>query len=97
MWLKNRKQFWGNIWSQPAYHKKDVNWLQNLRIEVNVKKEEKIDTITGSLKKILGRMLNWKSPDPELVQGFLLKTLSSLHERVKLQLKECLVVLCLVA
>ena len=38
------KQFWRNIWSQSA--------------EVNVKKQEKIDITTGSLKKILGRMPN---------------------------------------
>ena len=84
------KQFWGNIWSQSADHKKDVKWLQDLPSEVNVKKQEKIDITTGSLKKILGRMPNWKSPGPDLVQGFWLKSFSSLHERVRLQLKECL-------
>ena len=42
------------------------------------------------MKKILGRMPNWKSPCPDLVQGFWLKNFSSLHERVRLQLKECL-------
>ena len=55
-----------------------------------VKKQGKIDITTGSLKKILGRMPNWKSPGPDLVQGFWLKNFSSLHERVRLQLKECL-------
>ena len=58
--------------------------------EVNVKKQEKIYITTESLKKILGRMPNWKSPGPDLVQGFWLKKFSSLHERVRLQLKECL-------
>ena len=84
------KQFLGNIWSQSADHKKDAKWLQDLRSEVNVKKQEKIDITTGSLKKILGRMPNWKSLGPELVQGFWLKNFSSLLERVRLQLKECL-------
>ena len=32
------KQFWGNIWSQSADHKKDAKWLKNLQSEVNVKK-----------------------------------------------------------
>ena len=41
-----------------------------------------------SLKKIPGRMPNWKSPDPELTEGFWLKDFGSLHERVRLQLKE---------
>ena len=35
-------------------------------------------------------MSNWKSPGPDLVQGFWSKNFSSLHERVRLQLKECL-------
>ena len=54
------KQFWGNIGSQYADHRKDAKWLQDLRNEVNVKKQEKIDITTGSLKKILGRVPNWK-------------------------------------
>ena len=61
-----------------------------MRSEVNVKKPVKIDITTGSLKKILTRMPNWKSPGSDLVQGFWLKNFSSLHERVRLQLKECL-------
>ena len=61
-----------------------------MRSEVNVKKQEKIDIITESLKKILGRMPNCKSPGRDLVQRFWLKNFSSLHERVRLQLKECL-------
>ena len=35
-------------------------------------------------------MPNWKSPGPDLVHGFWLKKCSSLHKRVRLQLKECL-------
>ena len=84
------KQFQGKIWSQSADHEKDAKWLQDLQSEVNVKKQEKKDITTGSLKTILGRMPNWKSPGSDLVQGFWLKSLSSLHERVRFQLKECL-------
>ena len=61
-----------------------------MQIEVNVKKQEKIDITKGYLKNILGRIPNWKSPGPNLVQGFWLKNFTSLHERVRLQLKECL-------
>ena len=74
----------GNIWSQSAHHKKDAKWLQDLRSEVNVKKQEKIDITTGSLEKILGMMPNWKSPGLDLVQVFWLRNFSSLHERVRL-------------
>ena len=82
------KQFWGNIWSQSADHKKDAKWLQDLRSEINVKKQDKIDITTKSLKKIVGRMPNWKSPGPHLVQEFWLKNFSSLHDKARLQLKK---------
>ena len=42
------------------------------------------------MKKILGGIPNWESPSPDLVQGFWLNNFSSLHERVRLQLNECL-------
>ena len=64
--------------------------VTRLRSVVNVKKQDKIDITTGSLKKILGKMQNWKSPGPDLVQGFWLKNFCSLYKRVRLQLKECL-------
>ena len=74
------------MWSQSADHK-DAKWLQDLQNENNVKKQEKIDITTRSLKKILGRMPNLMSPGSDLAQGFLLKNFSSLHERVRLQVK----------
>ena len=60
------------------------------KVKLIVKKHEKIDTTTGTLRKILGRMPYWKSPHPDLVRRFWLKNFSSLHERVRLQLKQCL-------
>ena len=84
------KQLWGNIWNHSVDHKKDVKWLHDLQSEVTVKKQEKIDITTGSLKKILGRMPNWKSPGPDLVQEFWLKNFSSLHERGKVAAKRML-------
>ena len=73
------KQFWGNIWSQSEDDKKDVKWLQDLRSEDNVKKQENIDITTRKLKKILGRMPNWKSQGSDLIQGFWLMNISNLH------------------
>ena len=52
------KQFWRNIWSRSADHKKDAKWLQDLRSYVNIKKQEKIDIATESLKNKHGRMSN---------------------------------------
>ena len=58
------KQFWGNIWSKSEDHNKDTKWLQDFQSEVNVKKQEKMDIMTGSLEKISVRMPNCKSPGP---------------------------------
>ena len=62
---KESKQFWRNKWSQSADHKNDAKWLQDLRSKVNVKKQEKIDITTESLKKMFGRKPNCKSPGPD--------------------------------
>ena len=70
---KESKQFWGNIWRQSADHKRMQSGYKTC--EVNVKKQEKIDITTRSLKKIFGRIPNWKSPGTDLVQGFWLKIL----------------------
>ena len=84
------KKFWGDIWSESVDHNRDAKWLKDLQSEVNVTKQEKVDITKESLKKILGRMPNWKSQGPDLVQGFWLKNFSSLHGRVRSQLKEYL-------
>ena len=61
-----------DILSELVYHDRDAKWLKDLQIEVNVKKR-KVDITKESLKKVLGRMPNRKSPDPDLVQGVLIK------------------------
>ena len=80
----------GDIRSESVKHNKDAKFLKNLQSEVNVEKQEKVDINNESLKKILGGMLNWKSPGPDLVQWFWLKKFSSLHGRIRSQLKDCL-------
>ena len=80
------EKFWGDIWSESVDHKRDVKWLKDLQRS----QQEKVDITKESLKKILGRMPNWKSPGLDLVQGFWLSNFSSLHGRVRSQLKECL-------
>ena len=83
------KKCWGNIWSQLVDHNRDAKWLKDLQSENNVTKQEKVDTTQANLKKMLGRVPNQKSQGPDLVQGFCLKNFSSLHGRVRSQLKEC--------
>ena len=67
--LKNQKSF-GETWSELLDHNRDAKQLKDLQREVNVTKQEKVDITKENLKKILGRMPNWKSPDLDLVPGF---------------------------
>ena len=46
--------------------------------------------LIDKVRKVLKRMPNWKAPGPDLVQGFWLKNLSSLHGRLTEQLEGCL-------
>ena len=64
--------------------------MKDLQSEANVKKQDKVDITKESLKKILCRMPNWKSPGLYLVQWFWLNNFSSLHGRVRSLLKEYL-------
>ena len=60
-----------------------MKWLKDLQSNVNVTKREKVDITKKSLRKIFGKMSNWKSPGPNLVQGFWLENFSSLHGRIR--------------
>ena len=63
--------------------------LKDLQSKVNLTRQTTVDITKESLEKILDRIPNWKSPGLYLVRVWL-KDFSSLHGRVRSQLKECL-------
>ena len=81
------EKFWGDIWSESVDHNSDAKWLKDLCSEVSVTKQEKADIAKENLKKILGRMPNWKSPGPDLVQEFCLKNFNNLRGRERSERK----------
>lgn len=84
------RKFWSNIWSKNKEHNHKAEWLEKLRTECEYEKQEDIiitkEMITRQSKKIP----NWKAPGRDGVQGFWLKRLSSLHERIAVQFNELL-------
>ena len=56
----------------------------------HVERQENLDITTEDVKKMLGKVPNWKSPGPDGVQGFWIKNLKSLHKRTAQFLQECL-------
>ena len=83
-------EFWSKIWSEPAEHKKDAKWLRTVKEEIEVDQQQDLVITVEKVKSALAKIPNWKSPGPELVQGYWLKNFTSLHERIAYQLNECL-------
>ncbi|XP_063595811.1 uncharacterized protein LOC134772703 [Penaeus indicus] len=82
------KKFWSEIWSIEKEHNRQAEWLQDLKGEqsnVNMGDME----ITVEMVKTQSRKIpNWKAPGRDGVQGYWIKQLSSLHERIANQLNE---------
>ena len=63
----------------------------------NIKKEleqdegqDKIDIAKDKVLRLLRKMPNWKALDPNIVQGYWLKNLTPLHEKLLVYLQDCL-------
>ena len=83
--------FWNDIWGQPVRHNENAEWLKTLEEEqVDVGIQENIQINLIELKKQITRIPNWKCPGPDGVQGYWIKNLSAMHDRISNQLNECL-------
>ena len=84
------KRFWENIWSNPATHRKNAKWLQDLKNEERDRvKQQEIRITTGKVRSQLRKVPNWKAPGPDCVQGYWLKNFRSMHGKIAQQLQEC--------
>ena len=85
------KRFWGDIWTIEKEHNKDAEWLSDLKDEIKGKYEQRKVTLTAKMvNKHARKMPNWKSPGPDGVQGYWIKNLTNLHERISQQLDNIL-------
>ena len=72
-------------------HNKDTTWLTEIKKDMNGKnKQTQVQISQEKLKKILKKILNWKAPGPDAVQGFWLKNFTSLHKKLVWHLNVCL-------
>ena len=84
-------EFWSGIWSQPVTHNEEARWLKKVEEQLRGgRTQEDILITTGKLKKQLRKMKNWKAPGPDGLQGYWIKTFTSCHERIAIQLQLCL-------
>ena len=84
------KKFWGNIWDEEVTHPSDADWLKKLKEELKVTQQANMSITVHKVSQFLRRVPNWKAPGPDLVQGFWLNTVTSLHRRIANQLQSCL-------
>ena len=80
--------FWRDIWGNEKYHNKSAEWLKDLRVEKDSVQQENV-VITKSLIKAQCRKIpNWKAPGPDGVQGYWIKKLTALHDRIASQMND---------
>ena len=62
--------------------------MEEEQVDIGIQENIQINLI--KLKKQITRIPNWKSPGPDGVQGYWIKNLSAMHDRIGNQLNECL-------
>ena len=84
-------RFWRNIWDKPERHNEDAAWLKDFENELlGIERQENIQIVVQKVRKQTRRMPNWKSPDPDGVQGYWIKNLTNTQEMIANQLGKCL-------
>ena len=84
------RTFRSGIWSVEKEHNKEDKWLSDL-IEEMVKLEQQNVVISEDKLKIqCCKIPNWKAPGHNVFQGFWMKRLDKMHERILTQLNQIL-------
>ena len=87
------RKFWGEIWSIEKKHSKTANWLKQLKEEMSNEyhPQEGLVISVDKIKKQCWKVPNWKAPGRDKVQGFWIKSMTNLHERIAEQLNKILI------
>ncbi|XP_063586870.1 uncharacterized protein LOC134764222 [Penaeus indicus] len=81
------RKFWREIWDNPVEHNDNAEWLRGIENELSrFNKQDNVKITVQDVKKQTGKIPNWKAAGPDGVQGYWLKNLSSLHDRIACQL-----------
>ena len=84
-------EFWSGIWSKPANHNVDAEWLKKLEKDMKIiEKQDDIFLDSGKVRVQLRKVPNWKSPGPDGLQGYWLKNFTSCVDRIAKHLQDCL-------
>ena len=79
------KEFWGSIWGDDKTHNVDAEWLETLKRKNKCNVQDDIIITTEMISTQCRKVQNWKAPGPDGVQRYWLKKLTSLHERIAVE------------
>eukprot|EP00795_Rhopilema_esculentum_P016163 gene16163-biopygen5458 len=82
------REFWSNIWSKQETHRDNAEWLTELRNNKVECQQEKFEIAVEMVTQQCKKLPNWKAPGPDGVQGFWLKKMHSLHNRIATQMND---------
>ena len=85
-------KFCGHIWGVRKEHNREAEWLKDLKRErvSDERRHKKVSISVEKIRKQCRKISNWKAPGRDGVQGYWIKNLSSLHERVSSQINRIL-------
>ena len=80
------KRFWGDR------HNGEAEWLKDIKTELGNNKhfQERVVISVEKVTKQCRKMPNWKAPGKDGVQGYWIKNLSNLYERIAVQTNKIL-------
>ena len=84
--------FWKGIWEKDVKHNDEAEWIKEVNSEVErmSNKQNDLTITTAFLRKQSKELSNWKSLGPDGVQGYWIKHLTTLHERLATLFNDCL-------
>ena len=65
--------FWSKMWSESKEHNRNEEWLKKLKKENNHQKHECLAVTKEMVSMQNRKMLHWKAPGRDGVQGFWIK------------------------
>ena len=84
------RSFWSGIWSVEKEDNKVADWLSDLKEEMVKLEQQNVVINEDEVKKQCSKMPNWKAPRHDGVQGFWIKRLDKMHQRIATKLNEIL-------
>ena len=80
---KETTAFWSNLWGKTKQHNENAEWMPGVEAKLqDIPQQDNQDITTALVKKAAKSMTSWKSPGKDKIQGYWIKNLSSLHERL---------------